>query len=259
MLDRVDQSHLGYGGPCNCISTLNNGVPTQVQMFLGPNVSRNDLASISGFVDDTWRVHRRVTLSLGLRLDRYQPILPAQEGPAGQTFATIDPVLTFNNWGPRVGLSGDLTGDGKTVLKLHYGNFWVYPGANFTAAFNPNPTSGWSRTYRWTSDANANGPWDPGEEGQLISVLGGSVSTRLDPDIDEYERPSGDRIRRARSRGWHRRPHWRRHQREATSIRHDQRQPAADRVFGSRRLSSIPGQTAGRVPPTTGPRSPRTG
>jgi hypothetical protein len=182
MRDDVDSLAFTYGNACNCVSTLNNSVPTQVQILLGPNTSRNNLETAAGFVDDTWRMHRRVTLSLGMRLDRYQPSLPAQEGPAGQTFATVDPVLTFNNWGPRVGMSTDLTGDGKTVLKLHYGTFWLYPGALFTQAFNPNPF-GWSRTYLWTNDANGNGYWDAGEEGPLISVAGGSASTRLDPDI----------------------------------------------------------------------------
>ena len=69
------------------------------------------------------------------------------------------------------------------MLKLHYGQFWVYPGTNFTSAFNPNP-SGWSQTYVWTNDANSNGRWDPGEEGRLIAVSGGSTSTRLDPGIE---------------------------------------------------------------------------
>ena len=106
------------------------------------------------------------------------------------------PVLTFNNWGPRLGMSVDLTGDGKTVLKLHYGRFWVYPGAVFTAAFNPNPP-GWSQTYLWTDDANANGRWDNGEEGPLSSVSGGSASTRLDPDIrNTYVRQAAAYIER---------------------------------------------------------------
>jgi hypothetical protein len=182
MIDRVASPTDGYGNPCNCVSTLNNGVPAQLQILLGANVSKNDLTTSAGFVDDTWRVSRRVTLSLGMRLDRYQPALPEQEGPAKQKFPTIDPVLAFNNWGSRVGVSTDLTGDGKTVMKLHYGKFWVYPAPIFTAAFNPNP-SGWSQTYLWTNDANGNGQWDPGEEGPLISVAGGSTSTRLDPDI----------------------------------------------------------------------------
>ena len=173
----------GYGNPCNCVSTLNNGVPAQVQILLDPNVSKNALTTAAGFLDDTWRLNGRVTLSLGMRLDRYQPVLPEQQGPAGQTFPAMDPVLTFNNWAPRAGMSADLTGDGKTVLKLHYGQFWIYPGNNFTSAINPNP-SGWSQTYVWTTDANSNGRWDPGEEGRLIAVSGGSASTRLDPAID---------------------------------------------------------------------------
>ena len=183
MNDRLVAPTVGYGNPCNCVSTLNNGAPAQVQILSGPNVSKNDLTTAAGFVDDAWRLNSRLTLSLGVRLDRYQPILPEQQGPAGQTFPAIDPVLTFNNWAPRVGMSADLTGDGKTVLKLHYGQFWVYPGTNFTSAFNPNP-SGWSQTYAWTNDANSNGRWDRGEEGRLIAVSGGSTSTRLDPSIE---------------------------------------------------------------------------
>ena len=182
MNDRLVAPTAGYGNPCDCLSTLNNGAPAQVQIRLGPNVSKSALTTAAGFVDDAWRLSRRVTLSLGMRMDRYQPVLPEQQGPAGQTFLARDPVLTFNNWAPRVGMSADLTGDAKTVLKLHYGQFWVYPGTNFTSALNPNP-SGWSQTYVWTNDANSNGRWDSGEEGRLIAVSGGSTSTRLDPGI----------------------------------------------------------------------------
>jgi hypothetical protein len=183
MSDRVVMTHSGYGNPCNCVSTLNNAVPSQVQILLGANVSKNDLVTSAAFVDDTWRPNARVTVSLGLRLDRYQPILPAQEGPAGQKFPAINPVLTFNNWGPRLGMSVDVTGDARTVLKVHYGSFWLYPSPLFTAALNPNP-AGWSQTYIWTNDANGNGRWDAGEEGRLAGVSGGSASTRLDSAIE---------------------------------------------------------------------------
>ena len=182
MADRAVQPNSAYASQCNCVSTLNNGVPAQVQILSGLNVSESGLRTSAGYVDDTWRLHPRMTLSLGMRLDRYQPTLPEQQGPAGQRFAAIDPVLTFNNWGPRVGLSGDLTGDGKTVVKVHYGRFWVYPGPFFASTFNPNPP-GWSQTYLWTNDANGNGRWDSGEEGPLSSVAGGSASTRLDAGI----------------------------------------------------------------------------
>jgi hypothetical protein len=182
MLDAVEWPTFGYGNPCNCVSILNNGVPTQVQILLGPNVSKNDMVTSAVFADDTWRINQRITLSLGLRLDRYQPGLPEQRGPAGEVFSAIDSVITFNNWGPRLGMSADVTGNGRTVVKLQYGDFWLYPGTNFTGAFNPNPT-GWTRTYLWTDDANGNGRWDPGEEGAVTSSSGGSTSTRLDPEI----------------------------------------------------------------------------
>jgi hypothetical protein len=182
MVDHLIAPFDGYGNVCNCISTLNNSSPTQVQIYLGTNVSKNDLATAGGYVDDTWQINRRLTASLGVRLDRYQPSLPAQNGPTGQLFPALDNFVTWNNWGPRLGASVDLTGDGKTVVKAHYGQFYLYPGVNFTSAFNPNP-SGWSQTYRWTSDPNRNGRWDPGEEGALTSSSGGTTSTALDSGI----------------------------------------------------------------------------
>ena len=182
MLDSVNWPTFGYGNACNCVSTLNNGVPTQVQILLGSNVSKNDMVTSAVFADDSWRINRRITLSLGLRLDRYQPGLPEQQGPAGEEFGAVDSVITFNNWGPRLGMSADVTGDGRTVVKFQYGDFWLYPGTNFTGAFNPNPT-GWTRTHLWTTDANGNGRWDPGEEGAATSFSGGSTTTLLDPEI----------------------------------------------------------------------------
>ena len=100
MNDRLVAPTYGYGNPCNCVSTLNNGAPAQVQFLLGANVSKNDLTTAAGFVDDTWRLNSRLTLSLGLRFDRYQPVLPAQEGPAGQTVCRDRP-------GPHVQQLGD--------------------------------------------------------------------------------------------------------------------------------------------------------
>ncbi len=44
MSDRVDAPFYGYGNPCSCVSMLNNGVPAQVQIFLGANNSKTALA-----------------------------------------------------------------------------------------------------------------------------------------------------------------------------------------------------------------------
>ena len=184
MSDRVDAPFVGYGDPCNCVSMLNNGVPTQVQIFLGANDSKNALTTGAGFVDDTWRLSRR-NHALARAASRSLSTGPARAGRTGGAAVRGDrPGADVQQLGAaRRASAADLTGDGKTVLKLHYGKFWVYPAPIFVAAFNPN-ASGWSRTHQWTNDANANGRWDPGEEGAVTSVSAAAPRRDSIPEID---------------------------------------------------------------------------
>ena len=86
-------------------------------------MSKSGLWTYAAYADDSFRINQRVTLSLGLRLDRYVPFLPEQDGPAGtQHFPEVNPILVWNNFGPRLGVSMDLFGDAKTVLKANYGS-----------------------------------------------------------------------------------------------------------------------------------------
>jgi hypothetical protein len=43
MVDHLIAPFEGFGSLCNRVSTLNNCVATQVQIYLGKNVSKNDL------------------------------------------------------------------------------------------------------------------------------------------------------------------------------------------------------------------------
>jgi hypothetical protein len=181
MRDSLVQPFVPFTTSCDCISVFNNGAPTQVYLYQGANTSQNGQWSDAVYATDTWQAHRRLTLNLGIRYDRQRAYLPAQQGPSGQTFAAVDSAVVWNNWGPRFGFSFDLTGNGKTVVKASFGQFWLYPGADFAATLNPNP-AGWYKQYAWT-DTNRNGVWDPGEEGRLISVLGGSLATAVDPNL----------------------------------------------------------------------------
>lgn len=182
MDDTLEQPFRGFPHPSNSMSVFNNGVPIEVDVYQSPTESKNGLWAYTGYVNDTWQVSRRVTLTLGLRLDRYRPYLPAQEGPGGQSFPAVDEVLVWNNWGPRLGATFDLTGDGRTVVKGSYGQYWVYPSATPASQVNPNQST-WFRRYAW-ADPNGNGVWDPGEEGRLIAVSGGTASTTFDPDLE---------------------------------------------------------------------------
>jgi hypothetical protein len=139
------------------------------------------------FVNDTWNLGR-VTLNLGARWDRYRGWMPEQRqiaysiGPLNVP-EQVFPQRTFYTWnsiGPRAGITYDLSGDGKTVLKASYGLFWHNPGPGVSADANPNQTNK-SATYTW-NDINGDRRWQPGEEGTLQSLtLAGSIE--LDPNI----------------------------------------------------------------------------
>jgi TonB dependent receptor/Carboxypeptidase regulatory-like domain len=63
----------------------------------------------AGFVQDTWRIHPRLTLNLGLRYD-YQSLLD-----------------DFNNLGPRAGFAWDPAGDGATLIRGGFGLYYDQP------------------------------------------------------------------------------------------------------------------------------------
>jgi hypothetical protein len=183
MRDGVSNPFKGFGNAGNALSLFNNTLPTQVYVYLSPTVSQSGVLSDAVYVNDTWQLNKRLTLNLGVRWDRQQAYLPAQQGPGGTSFPEVGNVITWaNNWGPRFGASYDLTGDAKTLVKASYGQFWLYPGADFASSINPNSAT-WYRQYRWTTDVNGNGVWDAGEEGALLGVSGGTTSTALDPQL----------------------------------------------------------------------------
>ncbi len=148
----------------------------------------NKLDQQDFFVNDTWS-KGRVTMNLGLRWDRYKGSMPEQSQPAyangpvsvaAQTFPARD-FYTWNNLGPRIGMTYDLANDGKTVLKASYGLFWHNPGPGVSADANPNQNNK-SVTYTWT-DRNGDRRYQLGEESAnpTATTLAGTI--QLDPNI----------------------------------------------------------------------------
>jgi len=148
----------------------------------------NKLDQQDFFINDTW-AKGRVTINLGLRWDRYKGFMPEQSQPAfsngpvsvaAQTFPARD-FYTWNNLGPRIGLSYDLAGDGKTVVKASYGLFWHNPGPGVSADANPNQNNK-QVTYTW-NDANRDRRFQMGEQSgnPTATTLAGTI--QLDPNI----------------------------------------------------------------------------
>jgi len=79
------------------------------------------------FIDDNIRLGR-VTLNLGARADYSHAFAPPQDElddnvkPTGKTFPRAD-FFTWKSVSPRLGLNWKVTGDGKTIIKSHWGRY----------------------------------------------------------------------------------------------------------------------------------------
>jgi hypothetical protein len=122
----------------------------EVSELLAGGVDQYEIGSQSGFfaniqqedglfAEDDWRVNRRLTLNLGLRWDflsrpyeahNRQSAFDVKTGTvleAGRNGVSSSIVAqVYHNFGPRVGLSYDLSGNGTRVIHAGYGIFY-YP------------------------------------------------------------------------------------------------------------------------------------
>ena len=98
------------------------------------NTNRNTFEnSHAGYIQDSFRWKRNVTINLGLRFD-YFGLMQEKHG----NFTNVDTTTglgfdvgqsrlyqpDYNNWGPRVSVAWDVNGSGKTVVRAGYGIFY---------------------------------------------------------------------------------------------------------------------------------------
>jgi Carboxypeptidase regulatory-like domain len=164
----------------------------------GPNgnlLSVDKVSTYDAFFTDQWAIGR-ATFNLGVRYDHYDVWTPEQHQLAytfqsgfsipAQTFAEQH-YVKWDSFVPRLGMTYDLFGTGKTVLKVNYGLYRFNPGVGVAASANPNQSTK-SITYAWTDNKPCAGciandrVYQPGEEGnQTASALAGTIS--VDPNI----------------------------------------------------------------------------
>jgi Carboxypeptidase regulatory-like domain len=171
---------------------LNDGVALRAQIANTPVASDHRLKTWAAFAQDRWLIGR-ATINYGVRLDGLQAFLPAQSSPAGtfvaaRSFPESD-VFDFNlNVSPRIGVSYDLTGRGRTALKAYYGRFYNQFGSEIAESVNQNARI--NVQVPW-NDLNRNLRLDPGEL-NLTSFTGFTgVFPRVDPNAT---RPYSDEM-----------------------------------------------------------------
>src|SRR6185295_12434200 len=112
----------------------------------------------------------RATIQLGIRYDYISDKAEASSISAnplggswlpGLNFPGADPGVAFNTFSPRVGLTYDLSGTGKTIARANYARYFGQVG-NGGIASTVNPVGTTTLRYPWI-DANKNGSADVGE------------------------------------------------------------------------------------------------
>jgi carboxypeptidase family protein len=169
-----------------------DGVALRAQLSNTPVVSDHRLRTWSAFAQDRW-LAGRATVNLGVRFDGVKGYLPAQSSPAGtfvaaRSFPATDLYNFELNVAPRIGVSYDLFGKGRTALKAYYGRFYNQFGSEIAESVNPNARINFQVPWR---DANTNLRLDPGE----LDLSGFTGFTNVFPVMDqEANRPYSDEM-----------------------------------------------------------------
>jgi hypothetical protein len=180
------------GANCQAVTTLNAGAPNNVYFYAAPSYEvRNGNSTVGIYANDTWQPSRRLTINVGLRFDRQNIFSLADTGPNGQAFPAANYVV-FHDFGPRVGLSYDISGHGTSVVKVSFGHYFNYPAADYGSALNPD-AAGWFYEYQWRPTAlqlngragdTATNFYLPGDNlGSFVASQGGVATTSFAPNL----------------------------------------------------------------------------
>jgi hypothetical protein len=128
----------------NLTYRVNDGVPNQLTQSISPWVNNTRVAWVGLFIQDQW-TRDRLTLRGALRFDRAVSWFPQQqEGPS--RFLSNPIVIpetrgvdSYKDLTPRVGVAYNLSGTGKTAIKMSVGKYLEGAGSMSMYA-NSNPT-----------------------------------------------------------------------------------------------------------------------
>jgi hypothetical protein len=177
-----------------CASGLAVACPQSVTLRTPLDQREGIKADVGLFAQDRWTINR-ATINAGVRFDWFQGEVHDEDLPAGR----FNPAAHFDgfdvqNWkdvSPRLGVSYDLFGDGKTAVKFSVARYVNGEAAGTAAANNPQTTIGRTDTRTWTDNGdftifNADGSVQTNELGPSTNVNFGKLvpsTTSTDPTV----------------------------------------------------------------------------
>jgi hypothetical protein len=184
--------------------TFRAGVPFQITESAGPILTLGIMnPDFAWYAQDQWTMNR-LTLSMGLRFDWLRTDNPAQSQVAGplsqdRSFPSQDCLPCWKDINPRLGVSYDVFGNGRTALKASLGRYVVAETAQQADAYNFANTSVNSVTRSWTDttfpagdlrrgnfvpDCDLKNPQVNGECGAMSDAQFGQLKITTHPDPD---------------------------------------------------------------------------
>jgi len=130
----------------------------QIGVFNGYYKTKNYEASL--FVQDDFRVNRKLTINYGIRYDiftwpfesnnrqsNFDPLTGTliEAGALGYNRALVN--TPMNNFSPRIGMAYDVKGDGKMVIRGGYGIYYWQERGGVGTQLSNNPDYNGSQTY----------------------------------------------------------------------------------------------------------------
>jgi Carboxypeptidase regulatory-like domain len=171
---------------------------------MGTNSDQNKNSQYLGaYLGDTWKLSQKMTLNYGLRWEPYFPAVNADKsvfhfdpdalakGIKSNRFSTTPPGMLFVgdpgfpglsgqytkwlNLSPRLGLAWDVSGDGRTSVRVSGGTFYDFPGTRFMQGFG----NGSPFTVRYTRPGvSFDEPWANEPGGDPFPLAYGKGLTR---------------------------------------------------------------------------------